>query len=156
MADGCVYGQTAERKRFLDFQSFLLQVIFPEALRRKVHTLVLILDNGSTHAPKQLENWLQEQVRLNHWPLTIQVLWLPPNASWLNQIEIWFSILQRKLLTPNHFNGITELAQSIMKFYQPPESLAKTNLLVLHRSETGNKTRNSLMKRCTKCRLSYI
>ena len=116
VADGCKYGQTSERKRFIDFQSFLLQVIFPEALRRMVQTLILILDNGTTHAPKQLENWLQEQARLNHWPLTIKVLWLPTNASWLDQIEIWFSVLQRKLLTPNHFNSTAELAQSIMEF----------------------------------------
>jgi hypothetical protein len=116
VADGYKYGQTSERKRFSDVQSFLRQVIFPEALRRKVHTVILILDNGSTHAPKQLENGMQEQVRLNNWPLTIKVLWLPTNASWLDQIEIWVSVLQRKLLTPNHFNNLDELAQSIMEF----------------------------------------
>lgn len=116
VADGYKYGQTSERKRFVDFQAFLLQIIFPEALRRKVHTLILILDNGTTHAPKQLENWLQEQVCLHNWPLTIKVLWLPTNASWLDQIEIWFSVLQRKLLTPNHFHDLTELTQSIMEF----------------------------------------
>jgi hypothetical protein len=116
VTDGCKYGQTSERKRFIDFQSFLLRVIFPEALRRMAHTLILILDNGTTHAPKQLENWLQEQVRSNNWPLTIKVLWLPVNASWSDQIEIWFSVLQRKLLTPNHFNSVSELAQSIMEF----------------------------------------
>ncbi|WP_231852910.1 MULTISPECIES: IS630 family transposase [Caldilinea] len=116
VADGYKYGQTSERKRFIDFQAFLLQVIFPEALRRKVHTLILILDNGPTHAPKRLESWLQEQVKLNNWPLTIKVLWLPTHTSWLNQIELWFSVLQRKLLTPNHFNSLTELAQSIMEF----------------------------------------
>jgi hypothetical protein len=64
--------------------------------------------NGTTHPPKQLENWLQERVRLNTWPLTIKVLWLPTNASWLDQIEIRFSVLQRKLLTPNHFNTFYE------------------------------------------------
>lgn len=116
VADGCKYGQTAERKRFVDFQTFLLRIIFPEALRRKVHTLILILDNGTTHAPKQLEAWLQEQVRLNHWSLTIKVYWLPTNASWLDQIELWFSVLQRKLLTPNHFHNTEELAQTIMEF----------------------------------------
>ncbi len=116
MADGCKYGQTSERKRFVDFQSFLLQVIFPEALQRRVQTLILILDNGPTHAPKRLEKWLQEQVRLNNWSLTIKVLWLPTNASWLDQIEIWFSVLQRKLLTPNHFHSLEELKQSIMEF----------------------------------------
>jgi transposase len=116
VADGCKYGQTSERKRFVDFQSFLLQVILPEALRRKVHTLILILDNGTTHAPRQLEYWLEEQVRLNNWSLTIKVYWLPTNASWLDQIEIWFSVLQRKLLTPNHFNSRSELALAIMEF----------------------------------------
>jgi transposase len=116
VADGYKYGQTSERKRFVDFQAFLLNVIFPEALRRKVHTLILILDNGTTHAPKQLEAWLQEKVRSNHWSLTIKVSWLPTNASWLNQIELWFSVLQRKLLTPNHFNNCSELTQTIMDF----------------------------------------
>ena len=116
IADGMKYGLTTSRKQFVDFQSFLQTVIIPEALRRKVHTLILILDNGTTHAPKQLETWLQDQVNLNHWPLTIKVLWLPTNASWLDQIEIWFSVLQRKLLTPNHFNSVDELARSIMEF----------------------------------------
>lgn len=116
VADGFKFGKTSERKCFVDFQAFLLEAVFPEALRRKVHTLILILENGTTHAPKQLENWLQEQVRLHQWTLTVQVYWLPTNASWLDQIEIWFSVLQRKLLSPNHFHSTDELAHSIMEF----------------------------------------
>jgi hypothetical protein len=116
VADGYKYGQTFERKCFVDFQAFLLGTIIPEALRRKVHTLKLILDNGKTHAPKGLENWLQEQAQIHGWPLIIEVMWLPTNASWLDQIEIWFSVLQRKLLTPNHFNSLEELAEAIMEF----------------------------------------
>lgn len=116
VADGCKYGQTLARKRFVDFQAFLLETLIPEALRRGVHTLKLILDNGKTHAPKQLEQWLEAQLQANGWPMTIEVLWLPPNASWLDQIEIWFSILQRKLLTPNHFTSLADLAQAIMEF----------------------------------------
>src|SRR2546423_10523200 len=61
VADGQVYGLCRSRKRFVDFQTFVHQVIIPEALRRKVHTVTLILDNGTTHAPKQLEGWLREQ-----------------------------------------------------------------------------------------------
>lgn len=116
VADGHKYGQTSERKRFVDFQTFLLQVIIPEALCRGVHTLLLILDNGTTHAPKQLEAWLQEQARCHEWPLTFKVYWLPVNASWLDQIELWFSVLQRKVLTPNHFHGTQELANAMMEF----------------------------------------
>jgi len=125
VADGQIYGQCHARKRFVDFQAFLLTVIVPEALRRGVHTLALILDHGSTHAPKQLEQWLQEQVKTNGWPLTIQLYWLPTNASWLDQIEIWFSILQRKLLQPNHFTSLETLRQAIMDFIAYYDQTAK-------------------------------
>ena len=81
-----------------------------------MHTLRLILDNATTHAPKQFEIWLQSQCQLNDWPLTIEVFWLPARASWLDQIEIWFSILQRKVLQPNHFNDLSDLAQTILHF----------------------------------------
>src|SRR5437868_9081643 len=55
VADGQVYGTCRRRKRFVDFQAFVQQHILPEALRRRVHTVVFILDNGTTHAPKQLK-----------------------------------------------------------------------------------------------------
>jgi hypothetical protein len=125
VADGQKYGQTYQRKRFLDFQAFLLTVIIPEALRRGVHTLKLILDNGTTHAPKQLENWLQAQLSVNGWPLALEVVWLPPNASWLDQIEIWFSVLQRKLLQPNHFKSLEDLREAIMDFVRCENRTAK-------------------------------
>lgn len=116
VVDGQVYGQCRQRKRFVDLQAFLLEVIIPEALRRGVEVLALIVDNGPTHAPKQLERWLAAQVRTHGWPLAIQVFWLPKNASWLDQIEIWFSALQRKLLQPNHFESLGDLEQAIMAF----------------------------------------
>lgn len=116
VADGYKMGRTRERKRFVDFQAFLLECILPEALRRGVHKLILILDNGTTHAPKQMETWLHQQVALQNATLEIQVLWLPPNASWLDQIEIWFSVLQRKLLQPNDFNSLTQLTDAITEF----------------------------------------
>ena len=116
VADGKVYGQCRLRKRFVDFQAFLLATIIPEALARGVHRVALIMDNSTTHAPKQLERWLQEQIEAQGWTLDIQVYWLPVNASWLDQIEIWFSILQRKLLQPNHFERLGKLRQTITEF----------------------------------------
>ena len=116
VVDGQVYGQCRQRKRFVDFQAFLLEVIIPEALRRGVQVLALILDNGPTHAPKQLERWLEERIQAHGWSLAVQVFWLPKNASWLDQIEIWFSVLQRKLLQPNHFESLAALEQMIMAF----------------------------------------
>lgn len=114
--DGQICGTCRSRKRFVDFQSFVQQVIVPEAVRRKVSTVALILDNGTTHAPKQLEAWLQQLETDTEHPLHFQVYWLPPNASWLDQIEIWFSILQRKRLQPNHFRSPDDLERSMLDF----------------------------------------
>jgi hypothetical protein len=116
VADGQVMGQCASRKRFVDFQAFLEQVLVPEARRRSVHRVALVVDNGPTHAPKQLERWLQMQALEQQWGLTFQVYWLPTNASWLDQLEIWFSVLQRKLLQPNHFISTTDLEQALLAF----------------------------------------
>ena len=125
VADGKVYGQVRNRKRFVDFQAFLLENILTEALRRGVHSIKLIMDNSTTHAPKQLEDWLQNQIKFHGWDLTIEVLWLPKNASWLNQIEIWFSVLQRKLLKPNHFQSLRHLAKAIDSFIRFKNRSAK-------------------------------
>ncbi len=125
VADGLVLGHCSKRKRFVDFQAFIKEVLVPEAKRRGVHTVGLILDNGTTHAPKQLERWLQEQAEAQGWGLRFQVHWLPPNASWLDQIEIWFSIVQRKLLQPNHFVSVAALEQAISEFIERYNQTAK-------------------------------
>ena len=116
VADGKVYGTSRSRKCFVDFQAFVQQEIIPEALRRKVHTVTFILDNGTTHAPKQLEGWLREQQQACSGQLHFQVHWLPPNASWLDQIEIWFSLLQRKCLQPNHFVSTDALETALHEY----------------------------------------
>ena len=116
VADGQGYGQCRARKRLVDFQAFLLDTIIPAALQRGVQTLALSLDNGPTHAPKRLEAWLQAEAKRGAWPSPVQVYWWPKNASWLDQIELWFSVLQRKLLRPNHFDSLPHLEQTILAF----------------------------------------
>jgi hypothetical protein len=116
VADGLVYGQCYQHKRFVDFRSFLETALLPEAHHRGVHQVALILDNGTTHASKQLPRWVSELAAKPKEKLTVQLYWLPVNASWLDQIEIWFSILQRKLLQPNHFASLKELERTILDF----------------------------------------
>ena len=48
----------------------------------------------------------------------------PVHASWLNQIEIYFSIVQRKVLTPNDFPGLAAVAQRLADFERYYESIA--------------------------------
>jgi len=125
VADGHVYGLCRVRKCFADFQAFVQQVMVPEAVRRGVRRVILILDNGTTHAPKQLESWLREQERACEGQLRFHVCWLPANASWLDQLEIWFSVLQRKVLQPNHFTSTDDLEQSIADFIAYHNQAAK-------------------------------
>jgi len=125
VADGLIYGQCYQRKRFVDFRSFVEKVIMAEAHRRRIQTVALVLDNGSTPAPKQLTGWIQELATTSEGKQTIQLYWLPTNASWLDQLEIWFSLLQRKLLQPNHFCSLDELEQTIQDFIAHYNQTAK-------------------------------
>jgi hypothetical protein len=49
----------------------------------------------------------------------------PVHASWLNQVEIYFSIVQRKVLTPNDFPNLDSVAERLLDFQYYWESAAK-------------------------------
>ena len=69
-----------------------------------------VLDNGTIHRGQKAIDRLQ-----GDWP-NLVLVHLPTHASWLNQIEIYFSILARKALTPSHFTDTDELAARILGF----------------------------------------
>ncbi len=98
VASGLTFAQTRLTKKFADFKAFLAE-FFQSALCVDVKVLHLILDNGPTHAPKQLGTWLA----LLDLPFEVRLYWLPTYASWLDQVEIIFSKVQRDVLTPNDF-----------------------------------------------------
>lgn len=63
--------------------------------------------------------------RLKSWhPNAIQVH-KTIHASWLNQVEIYFSVLQRKVLTPNDFENLTGVQKRIIDFQDRYEAIAK-------------------------------
>lgn len=101
-----------DRKRFMDFQAFC-QMLFGSLWCQGITVLHLILDNGPTHAPKQLRGW----VRSLHLPFKVRIHWLPINASWLDQVELVFSPLQRKVLTPRHVESLAELERRLMAYF---------------------------------------
>ena len=71
-----------------------------------------IMDNCSAHRGQKAV----ERIR-SRWPNALLVH-TPVHASWLNQIEIYFSIVQRKLLTPNDFSSLAQLEHCLMDFQQ--------------------------------------
>ena len=79
----------------------------PYASARRVFWVV---DNGSSH------NGARSVERMHTaWP-TATLVHLPIHASWINQVEIYFSILQRKAINPNDFADLDQLSQRILGF----------------------------------------
>jgi DDE superfamily endonuclease len=79
----------------------------PYASARRVFWIV---DNGSSHAGQASIDRMHQA-----WP-NAQLIHLPIHASWLNQIELYFSILQRKALTPNDLATLGALAERLLAF----------------------------------------
>ena len=96
-------GHYARRRRreFLDFMNDVVAV-YPD---RELH---VVLDNLNTHKPKA-DRWLARHP-LVHFHYT------PTRASWLNQIECWFSILSRRALQGASFTSVRQLREAIDRF----------------------------------------
>lgn len=82
-------------------------------------TVYWIVDNGSSHAGR-----VSIQRMHARWP-TARLIHLPVHASWLNQIELYFSILQRKALTPNDLPTLHALAERLLGFGQHYRQVAR-------------------------------
>lgn len=104
VATGLIRGKTTQTKKRADFQSFMDEVIKDQPAERQIH---VILDNLNTH--KKNDDWLAA-----HPNVTFH--FTPTSASWLNQVEIWFGIFQRKTLKNASFKSIAQLRQAIHDF----------------------------------------
>jgi hypothetical protein len=82
-------------------------------------TVYWIVDNGSSHAGKTSIRRMQEK-----WE-NARLIHLPIHASWLNQIELYFSIVQRKALTPNDFASPEQLAIRLLSFGEHYRQIAR-------------------------------
>jgi transposase len=112
VASGRTFTQTRTTKKFVDFKAFL-QAFFQSTLCAGITVLHLILDNGPTHAPKQLGAWLASL----ELAFEVRLYWLPKYASWLDQVEIIFSKVQRDLLTPNDFPSLLTLERDLAAYF---------------------------------------
>ena len=77
-----------------------------------------IVDNGSSHRGQASVARLEAA-----WP-NLRLIHLPVHASWLNQIEIYFSIIQRKVLSPNDFADLDAVERRLLAFQERYEQLA--------------------------------
>lgn len=99
-----VKGMHAQRRRQEEFLEFMNGVVeaYPD---QETH---VVLDNLSTHKPKH-DRWLARHPN-------VHLHYTPTHASWLNQAEVWFSILSRQALKHSSFRSVAELMQRIDDF----------------------------------------
>jgi hypothetical protein len=104
-----VFGRSEARGGIEPFDRLVFQVMSkePYASARRVFWIV---DNGSSHRGQQSIERLE-----GRWP-NLVLVHLPLHSSWLNQIEIYFSIVQRKVLEPNDFEDVPAVARTLNQF----------------------------------------
>lgn len=96
---GYVMGRCEAKTGIKPFGRLVKQVLAEEPYR-SAERLFWIVDNGSSHRGKAAQERLHQ---LDHRIILVHT---PIHASWLNQVEIYFSIIQRKVLTPNDFANL--------------------------------------------------
>ena len=112
-----VFGHIEKRSGIKAFSHLVDQVMSQEPYR-SASRVFWIVDNGSSHRGELAIRRLQKA-----WPNAIMVH-LPVHASWLNQVEIYFSVIQRKVLTPNYSQSLADLKDRLLKFQEHYERVA--------------------------------
>ena len=130
---GQVQTKITDYKKRVDFQSFLDGVIADQPPDKDIH---VILDNYSTH--KKNDDWLAK------FEGRVQFHFTPTSASWLNQIEIVFSLLQRKTLSGASFKSKGELSDAIAAFIRKHNERAKP-FRWRKREVKGSQLRNTIV-----------
>jgi transposase len=132
---GKVYAHTADRKRQKEFIEFLDQL--NREIPVEITKIHLVMDNLRMHTGKQVQAWLKEHHRFKfHHP--------PVHCSWMNQVEQWFSILQRKRLAIADFADKAQLAERLHGFVREWNE----------RAHPFNWSRRSVAKVMAKCEIA--
>ena len=113
-----VYGRCERRTSIAAFDRLVAQVMERRPYRCAPRVF-WIMDNASTHRGARCVARLQSR-----WPNLIPVH-TPVHASWLNQVEIYFSIVQRKALTPNDFRSLSQLERRLLAFQAHYQMVAR-------------------------------
>ena len=103
---GEVLGQTVPRHTSAAFVEFLGDIVATQPKRRAIH---VIADNLSTHKTQAVRTFL-----LDH--PNVHLHFTPTYSSWLNQVELWFSKIERDLLARGIFTSVADLARKIRRY----------------------------------------
>lgn len=113
-----VHGRCEKQTGIAPFERLLEQVMSTQPYK-SAPRVFWIMDNGSSHRGEASNARLKRR-----WPSIIPVH-TPIHASWLNQVEVYFSVLERKALTPNDFGSLGAVEERILGFQGHYEAVAQ-------------------------------
>ena len=103
---GDVMGKTAPRHTSAEFIDFLSQIVASQPEGREIH---IVVDNLSAHKTKNVFEFLRANP-------TLRIHYTPTYSSCLNQVEIWFSKIQRDVISRGIFTSTTDLARKLIRY----------------------------------------
>lgn len=104
-----VFGRCEAKNGIAPVDRLVSQVMSQQPYK-SARRVFWIMDNCSAHRGQKAAARLRDK-----WPNAL-LIHTPVHASWLNQIEIYFSVVQRKVLTPNDVSSLAELEQRLLAF----------------------------------------
>lgn len=115
-----LFGRCEPRSGIEPFERLVAQVMREEPYR-SARRVFWVVDNGSSHRGQASVARLAAK-----WPKgpELVLVHLPIHASWLNQVEIYLSIVQRKVLTPNDFHDLAAVEERLLAFQRHYEGIA--------------------------------
>ena len=114
---GKAFGRCEPTTGIEPFGRLVAQVMTTEPYR-SARRVFWVVDNGSSHRGQAAARRLQGQCP------TLRLAHVPIHASWLNQVEIYFSVIQRKILTPNDFGSLAEVEAGLLAFQDHYQQIA--------------------------------
>jgi len=106
-----IFGRCEETTGIDPFNRLLEQVMLQEPYK-SAPRVFWIMDNGSSHRGQHSDQRLRDR-----WKNIVPVH-TPVHASWLNQIEVYFAVVQRKALTPNDFDSLAAVEDRLLRFQE--------------------------------------
>ena len=103
---GEVIGKTAARHTSEEFVAFLLSIVASQPKGKEIH---IILDNLSAHKTERVKQFLVDYPK-------VTLHFTPTYSSWLNQVEIWFSKIERDVISRGVFTSIPDLRRKLMTY----------------------------------------
>jgi transposase len=112
---GQVVGKTTAKHTSAEFVAFLAELVAGQPKQRRIH---VVLDNLSAHKTERVEQFLAEHPR-------VKLHFTPTYSSWLNQVELWFSKIERDVIARGVFSSIKDLSRKLMRYIRSYNRQAK-------------------------------